>query len=39
MNSSSDRRALPGIILVVIGLVLLVAHWFELTGAGPAGVG
>ena len=33
MNASSDRPALPGIILVVIGLVLLVAQWFEVTGA------
>jgi hypothetical protein len=34
MNALSDRHALPGIILVGIGLVLLVAQWFELTGAG-----
>jgi hypothetical protein len=34
MNALSDRHALPGIILVSIGLVLLVAQWFELTGAG-----
>ena len=34
MNAPSDRQALPGIILVVIGLVLLVAQWFEVTGAG-----
>ena len=34
MNVLSDRRALPGIILVVIGLVLLGAQWFDLTGAG-----
>jgi hypothetical protein len=31
---ASDRQSLPGIILVVIGLVLLIAQWFELTGAG-----
>lgn len=31
---ASDRQSLPGIILVVIGLVLLVAQWFELRGAG-----
>lgn len=34
MKASSDRQALPGIILVVIGLVLLLAQWFEVTGAG-----
>lgn len=34
MNALSDRRALPGMILVVIGLVLLGAQWFEVTGAG-----
>jgi len=34
MNASSDRQALPGLILVVIGLVLFVAQWFEVTGAG-----
>jgi hypothetical protein len=31
---ASDRQSLPRIILVVIGLVLLVAQWFELRGAG-----
>src|SRR5688572_3807630 len=34
MNALSDRRALPGIILVVVGVVLLGAQWFEVTGAG-----
>jgi len=34
MNAFSDRRSLPGIMLVVIGLVLLAAQWFEITGAG-----
>lgn len=33
MNAFSDRRALPGIILVVVGLVLLGAQWFAITGA------
>lgn len=30
---ASDRQSLPGIILVVVGVVLLGAQWFELTGA------
>ena len=34
MNALSDRRALPGIVLVVIGLVLLGAQWLDITGAG-----
>lgn len=34
MNALSDRRSLPGIMLVVIGLVLLAAQWFAITGAG-----
>ena len=34
MNASADRQALPGLILVVIGIVLLAAQWFEITGAG-----
>jgi hypothetical protein len=34
MNATSDRPALPGIILVVIGFVLLAAQWLDVTGAG-----
>lgn len=34
MNAFPDRRSLPGIMLIVIGLVLLAAQWFEITGAG-----
>ena len=34
MNALSDRRSLPGIMLVVIGLVLLAAQLFAITGAG-----
>jgi hypothetical protein len=34
MNAASARSALPGIMLVVIGCVLLAAQWLEVTGAG-----
>ena len=34
MNATSARPALPGIMLVVIGVVLLAAQWFDVTGAG-----
>jgi hypothetical protein len=34
MTALSDRRTLPGLILVAIGLVLLGAQWFEITGFG-----
>jgi hypothetical protein len=37
MNAFTDRRALPGAILVVIGLVLLGAQWLGITGAGVLG--
>jgi len=37
MTALSDRRTLPGLILVVIGLVLLGAQWFEITGFGALG--
>jgi len=33
----TDRQALPGIILVVIGLVLLGAQWFSVTGGAVLG--
>ena len=31
-STLTDRRALPGVILVVVGLVLLGAQWFSVTG-------
>jgi hypothetical protein len=34
MNTTSARPELPGIMLVVIGVVLLAAQWLEVTGAG-----
>jgi hypothetical protein len=34
MNATSPRPALPGIMLVVIGCVLLAARWLEVAGAG-----
>jgi hypothetical protein len=37
MTGLSDRRTLPGIILVVIGLLLLGAQWFEIAGFGVLG--
>lgn len=37
MNALTDRRTLPGVILVVIGLLLLSAQWFEIAGFGVLG--
>jgi hypothetical protein len=34
MNATPARTALPGIMLVVIGFVLLAAQWLEVMGAG-----
>lgn len=34
MNATSARTALPGIMLIVIGCVLLAAQWLDVTGAG-----
>ena len=33
MNTLVDRRTLPGVMLVVIGLALLGVQWFDLGGA------
>lgn len=34
MSATSDRPALTGVILIVIGFVLLAAQWLDITGAG-----
>lgn len=38
MNAVIDRRSTAGLILVVIGLMLLAAQWFNFTGAAVLGV-
>lgn len=37
MNALTDRRSTAGIILVVLGLMLLAAQWFDFTGAAVLG--
>src|SRR6266542_4165745 len=37
MNATYDRRSTPGVLLIAIGLVLLVAQWFDVTGAAALG--
>jgi hypothetical protein len=38
MNALLDRRSTAGLILVVLGLMLLAAQWFDFTGAAVLGV-
>ncbi len=37
MNATYDRRSTPGVLLIAIGLVLLIAQWFDVTGAAALG--
>jgi hypothetical protein len=37
MNGALDRRLIPGVLLIAIGLVLLGAQWFDVTGGAVLG--